>query len=172
MKKSEINTSEYHQYYSAYLAQVDDETELLEGYLSGLNAILDFFQSIPSDKLIYKYAEDKWTIKEIFQHLIDAERVFIHRCFRIARHDKTALAGFDQNDYIAPSEANNKSIETLIEEFKAVRQNSIIMLKNFNTNDLEFVGNANGSSLSARAAAYINLGHYLWHLKVIKERYL
>ncbi|WP_298236754.1 DinB family protein [uncultured Algibacter sp.] len=172
MKKSEITTSEYHKYYSAYLAQIDDKTELLEGYLSGLNVILNFFQSIPSDILIYRYAEGKWSVKEIFQHLIDAERVFTHRCFRIARHDKTSLAGFDENDYIEPSGANDKSIETLIEEFEAVRQNSIVMLKNFKANDLNFVGNANGSSLSARASAFINLGHYMWHIKIVKERYL
>ena len=143
-----------------------------DGFYLGLKNVTDFFKSISNDKLTYKYAEDKWTIKEIFQHIIDTENIFMYRCLRIARHDQTPLAGFDQNDYILPSLANKKSIELLLEEYQAVRQNFIVLLKSLSETDLNFVGNANGSNLSARSAAFIILGHELWHTKIIKERYL
>jgi len=172
MTTKDLNTLEYNPFYSTYIDMIPKELELVNGFYLGLKQVTDFFKSIPKEKLTYKYAEDKWTVKEVFQHIIDTERIFMYRCLRIARHDQTPLAGFDQNDYILPSLANNKSIESLLEEYKAVRQNFIVLLKSLSETDLNFVGNANGSSLSARAAAFIILGHELWHIKIIKERYL
>lgn len=172
MTTKELKQSEFNTYYSQYIDKLSNIINLIEGFKDGKDNVLQFFQSIPSEKLNYRYAEDKWSIKEIFQHLIDTERIFMHRCFRIARHDETALAGYDQNIYIEPSQANNKSIESLIEEFKAVRQNSIILLQSLRLADLEFIGNANDSNMSARAAAFTVIGHYIWHIDVIKERYL
>ncbi|TGV00378.1 DinB family protein [Flavivirga rizhaonensis] len=134
--------------------------------------VLQFFESIPSDKLNYRYAEGKWSIKEVFQHLIDTERIFQHRCFRFSRHDKTSISGFEQDDYIAPSLANDKSLESLIEEFNAVRQSFIVLLKSLNDVDLKFIGNASSSNMSARAAAFTILGHSIWHINIINERYL
>ena len=172
MTTKDLNPSEYNQFYSTYIDMIPKELELVDGFYLGLKQVTDFFKSISNDKLTYKYAEDKWTIKEIFQHIIDTENIFMYRCLRIARHDQTPLAGFDQNDYILPSLANKKSIELLLEEYQAVRQNFIVLLKSLSETDLKFVGNANGSNLSARAAAFIILGHELWHIKIIKERYL
>ena len=120
----------------------------------------------------YKYAAGKWSIKEVFQHIIDTERVFLYRCFRIARHDKTPLTGFEQDDYIVPSKANSKSIESLLEEYQTVRQNSIVLLKSLSETDLKHLGNASDHMLSARAAAFMTLGHEIHHIEVIKERYL
>jgi uncharacterized damage-inducible protein DinB len=172
MITKDLKPSEYNQYYSTYIDMIPKELELVDGFYLGLKQVTDFFKSIPKEKLTYKYAEDKWTIKEIFQHIIDTERIFMYRCLRIARHDQTPLAGFDQNDYILPSLANNKSIELLLEEYQAVRQNFIVLLKSLSEADLKFIGNANGNGLAARAAAFIILGHELWHIKIIKERYL
>lgn len=172
MRTKDLNPSEYNPFYRTYIDMIPKELKLVDGFYLGLKQVTDFFKSISNDKLTYKYAEDKWTIKEIFQHIIDTERIFMYRCLRIARHDQTPLAGFDQNDYILPSLANNKSIELLLEEYQAVRQNFIVLLKSLSETDLKFVGNANGSNLSARAAAFIILGHELWHIKIIKERYL
>lgn len=172
MTTKDLNASEYNLFYSTYIDLIPKELELIKGFNLGLQHVTDFFKSISNDKLTFKYAEDKWTVKEVFQHIIDTERIFMYRCLRIARHDQTPLAGFDQNDYILPSLANNKSIELLLVEYQASRQNFIVLLKSLSETDLKFVGNANGSSLSARAAAFIILGHELWHIKIIKERYL
>ncbi|WP_299549774.1 DinB family protein [Seonamhaeicola sp.] len=172
MIRQELKTSEYNSFYSGYLSLVSDDVELISGYEADANMVLEFFSSIPEDKLDYKYAEGKWSIKEVFQHVIDTERVFQFRCFHIARQDKTPVPGFEQNDYIAPSNATNKSIEDLIEEFTAVRKSFIVLLKSLSSEDLLQVGNANGSDMSARAAAYIILGHSRHHINIINERYL
>ena len=81
----------------------------------------------------------KWCIKEILQHLIDTERIFMYRCFRIARNDKTALAGFDQNIYVDPSSAVNKSIEILLDEFRVVRESSISLLNSLSDENLNIL---------------------------------
>ncbi|MDO5988719.1 DinB family protein [Flavivirga amylovorans] len=172
MKTSDLKTTEYNEYYYRYINLISKETTLIDGFKKDSDIVLEFFESIPSDKLDYRYAEGKWSVKEIFQHLIDTERIFQHRCFRFSRHDKTVISGFEQDDYIEPSCANDKSLESLIEEFKAVRQSFIVLLKSLEENDLKFIGNASGLDMSARAAAFTILGHSIWHIKVINERYL
>ncbi|MDC1162182.1 DinB family protein, partial [Tenacibaculum sp.] len=113
-----------------------------------------------------------WSIKEVLQHLIDTERIFMYRCFRIARKDSTSLAGFDQNIYIEPSGAANKSIPNLLEEFRINRDNSISILQSLSEENLSFIGNSNDSKMSARAAAFVIPGHDVWHINVINEKYL
>lgn len=132
----------------------------------------DFINAIPDGKMTYRYQPEKWSIIEVVQHLIDTERIFMYRCFRIARNDNTELAGYEQDDYIIPSEANSKSKEQILEEFTTNRNNSISLLKSLSEKNLVFVGNANGGNVSARAAAFIVLGHDIHHTNIIKERYL
>lgn len=172
MKVSDLNALEYNPYYKSYIDKVLDKTTLVEGFKNGQNQVADFFKSIPKNKLEYRYALNKWSIKEVFQHIIDTERVFMYRCFRIARHDDTALVGYEQDDYIKPSKADKKSLNDLIEEYQVVRQNFIVLLKSLSSQDLKYIGNANGSPTSARAAAFIILGHEIHHMDVIKKRYL
>ncbi|WP_142785622.1 DinB family protein [Changchengzhania lutea] len=172
MKTKDLSFTEYNAYYSQYLNMLSGNLDLIGGYNQGLSQIIEFFKTIPEGKLTYSYAAGKWTIKEVFQHIIDTERVFMYRCFRIARRDITALAGFEQDDYIAPSKANKKSLEQLLEEYRTVRESSIVFLKSLSEVDLEYLGNANGTSLSARAAAFILLGHEKHHVEIIQNRYL
>lgn len=172
MYKNEITPQEYNTYYGVYLNKLSDELGLLDGFQKGKQEVVDFFSSLPDEKYNFAYAEGKWTVKEVFQHLIDTERVFMYRCFRIARRDATPLAGFDQDDFMMTSDANSKSIQLLLEEFTTIRDSFIVLLKTLKPKDLKFIGEASGFSISARAIAFINLGHYLWHIDVIKERYL
>ncbi len=172
MKVSDLSASEYNPYYKNYINKVSNQTTLIEGFKSGQNHVVSFFKSIPDNKLEYRYAPNKWSTKEVFQHIIDTERVFMYRCFRIARHDKTGLVGYEQDDYIKPSNADKKSINDLIDEYQAVRQNFIVLLKSLNDEDLRFIGNANGSPTSSRATAFIILGHEIHHIDVIKNKYL
>lgn len=172
MNVSDLSASEYNPYYETYISKVPEETTLMEGFKRGQIQIIDFFKSIPDDKLEYRYASDKWTIKEVFQHIIDTEQVFMYRCLRIARHDTSPLMGYEQDDYIAPSKANKKSLDDLIEAYQAVRQNFIVLLKSLRNEDLKCMGTASESPLSARAAAFIILGHEIHHMEVIKARYL
>ncbi|GGD23121.1 DinB family protein [Hyunsoonleella pacifica] len=172
MIKRDVTSEEYNSYYEVYLNMVSDNIMLSEGFLDGKKAVVNFFTSIPEEKHNYAYAESKWTVKEVLQHLIDTERVFIYRCFRIARRDASPLAGFDQDDFIKTCNSNSKSITLLLEEFISVRDSFIVLLKTLKESDLKFIGEASGFPASARAIAFINLGHCLWHIDVIKEHYL
>ncbi|WP_299438586.1 DinB family protein [uncultured Aquimarina sp.] len=172
MRITDLDTQEYDQYYARYINKLSPELDLREGFQVGKKTAIQFFETIPLDKQEYRYEKEKWSIKEIFQHLIDTERVFMNRCFRIARNDKTSLAGFDQNIYIEPSGANNKTMDSLINEFNIVRQSSIVFLESVNNSHLECIGTANGGNMSARAAAFTIIGHEIWHMDIIKERYL
>ncbi len=172
MKITDLHPKEYNDYYGRYINMVPRTENLIDAYTKGGKQVVEFFRSIPEKKLHYRYAEDKWTCKEILQHLIDTERIFLYRCLRIARNDQTPLAGFDQNTYIVPSGANEKSMDELIAEFEINRMNSIQLLSSLSAQNLSCIGNASGSDLSARAAAFIIPGHDQWHSTIIKERYL
>lgn len=172
MIRIEINPSEYDVYYKRYLDKLSEDTTLRSGFKSGKKDVIDFFRKIPEDKLEYRYEPGKWSIKEVLQHLIDTERIFMYRCFRIARRDETPLTGFDQNIYIEPSGANEKSIDQLLYEYEVNRNNSINLLLSLSDENLAFVGNSNGGPMSARVAAFTILGHDIWHMEVIKEKYL
>jgi DinB superfamily len=172
MQVSDLQPEEFSPNNGRYVSMLPKDLELIKSFKDDFNAISDLFQSITLEKLDYRYAEGKWSLKEVFQHIIDTERIFIYRCFRIARHDKTPLPGFEQDDYVLPSQADKKSLGDLIEEFKAVRQNSIVLLRSLNENDLKFIGIVNGNPISARAAAFNIIGHNLWHVNIINERYL
>ena len=172
MKKQELQSNEYDKYYSNYLNLVSSETELIPGLKEDQKMVIDYFSSIPEDKLEFRYQTKKWTIKEVLQHIIDTERIFMYRLLRISRKDTTPLAGFDQDVYVDPSEANNKSIEDLIEEFSATRLFTINLVNSMSDENLKNLGSASNSPVSARACAFILLGHSIWHINIIKERYL
>lgn len=172
MTVSELNSDELNAYYNRYIQKLSPETELLSRFKKGKTIVVDFFRNIPVEKHNFQYESNKWSIKEIFQHLIDTERVFIYRCLRIARRDTTSLTGFDQDIYIEPSGAKNKTMEALIKEYEICRDHSISLISSLTDEDLSFIGTSNGSPMSARVAAFTIIGHDIWHMNVIKEKYL
>jgi len=172
MTKAELKSNEYNAYYENYISQVSNETTLIGGLEEDKKMVIDFFSSIPKEKLEYRYQPEKWTIKELFQHLIDTERIFMYRLLRIARKDETALPGYEQDDYVVPSEANNKSLEELLEEFSITRMYSINLINSISEDNLKNFGTASNSPTSARACGFILLGHSVWHINIINERYL
>ncbi len=146
--------------------------DIVKGLKQNLDTLVSFYESIPLVKHDYAYAEDKWTVKDILLHIIDTERIFAYRALRIARQDKTPLAGFDQDDYVASGNTNVRSLENLIEEYKSVRQSTISLYESFNSSELMEIGEASGFPISVRALGYIITGHENHHNQVIKERYL
>lgn len=154
-----------------YLKNIDVDTvdEAIQKYST---SIIDFFKSIPADKLSYRYAENKWTIKEMLQHIIDAERIFAYRALRIARHDKTPLPGFDEATYAAASEADARTWDSLLQEFEAVRISTNLLLKSFTQDQLKQTGTTNGEPNNVLAISFLVFGHILHHINIIKERYL
>lgn len=172
MTINDLHETEYDAYYSRYITKLPETLDLRSGFLQGKKDTMDFFKAIPQDKWEYRYAPDKWTIKQVLQHLIDTERIFAYRTFRIARRDKTALAPFDQNIYMEPSAAHQKSSHQLLEEYRLVRESTISLVNSLSNDDLCAVGVSSGTPMSAGAAAFTIIGHDIWHIEIIKERYL
>lgn len=170
MTKDDLKPSEFNPYYGTYIKKTSGLT--LESLKSSGEKTISFFKSIPSSKLEYRYADGKWTIKEIIQHLMDAERIFTYRALRIARKDKTPLPGFEQDDYVLPSQANKRSMEDLLNEFKAIKMATVSLYDSFSEEMLMELGTASNSPVSVRAIGFIIIGHEIHHCDVIKERYL
>ncbi len=134
--------------------------------------LLRFLNGIHPAKRNYRYARGKWTIKEVVQHMIDAERVFAYRGLCFARKDQSALPSFDENLYGNTSKAAKREWKEMIEEFKAVRQSTELLFGSFDKEQMNTYGTASNNSFSVLAIGYILAGHMNHHVSVIKERYL
>lgn len=163
---------EYAPYTIQYIGLLPDDGLIVKHLEDNLRTTTDFMRALPEEKLSYRYAEGKWTIKEILSHLIDDERIYTYRALRYARNDETELPGFEQDDYALESGANERSLDDLLEEFAAVRRSTIALFNSFEDRVLTRAGVASGNVMSVRAAAYHIAGHELRHLNIIKERYL
>ncbi|WP_264521045.1 DinB family protein [Flavobacterium sp. N1994] len=172
MKVAQVQPNEYASYYANYVNQVSDEYSLTEELEISVHRLVKFVQNIPLDKFDYRYAEGKWTIKDIILHLIDAERIFAYRALRFARNDKTALASFDENMYVEEAHANQRSIQDLLSELLVVRQATLALFKSFNEEQLLRIGTASNNPMSVRALGFVIIGHQNHHQRVFEERYL
>ncbi len=164
-------TRESHDFYKTYINQVNGDN-FLKVLEESLPKTIAFLNSLNPEKWNYRYADGKWSVKEVMLHVIDTERIMAYRALRIARNDKTPLAGFDQDDYIPYVEAESRSPESIIEEFKSVRNATIEMYKYFSDEMLSSVGTASGNPFTARALGFVIAGHEAHHLKIVRERYL
>jgi uncharacterized damage-inducible protein DinB len=172
MKPTDLQPNEFPAYFATYLNQVSDEYTLIEELEISVHRFIKFVQNIPLDKFDYRYADGKWTIKDIIQHIIDSERVFAYRALRFARCDKTALPGFEENVYVEAANANKRSIQDLLSEMLIVRQATLSLFKSFATELLVEKGIASNNSVSVRALGFAIIGHQNHHQRVFEERYL
>ena len=155
-----------------YIGLLPDDGLVLEHLKENLEATRDFILSLPEERLAHRYAEGKWTIKEILSHVIDDERIYAYRALRFARNDKTALPGFEQDAYALHSGANARGVRDLLDELTAVRQATVSLFEGLDGAALLRAGVADGKVMSVRAAAYHIAGHELRHVNIIRERYL
>lgn len=162
---------EYAEYYETYVSLVE-ENNIVSAMQKQLDEVNDLFSQMPDEKGLYTYAEGKWTIKELLGHLIDGERVFAYRAFRISRGDRTPLPGFDQNPYIENAGYNSVKLSKLLAEFSLLRQSNILFFQNLSDEMWTQTGIASDNEISVRALAYIMVGHIRHHVKILKERYL
>ncbi len=162
---------ESHDYYKLYIGQVpgDDFMSVLNNLNTSTTQLLE---NLPTEKWDYRYAEGKWSIREVLLHIIDTERIMAHRALRIARNDMTPMPGFDQDDYIPYCDADARSIPSLLQEYRAVRAATLAQFDYFNDEMLARIGTASERPFSPRALGFIIAGHELHHLNVLHERYL
>lgn len=171
MNLNQLPVNEYSEFNATYINALDD-VNLFDELEISLHDFIRFVQNIPMDKFDYRYAEGKWTIKDIIQHIIDAERIFGYRALRISRNDKTPLPGFEENDYVENTNANGRSIQELLTEFSAVRHSNLLLFKSFSAEQLTRLGIASNHTISVRALGFLMIGHLKHHQRVFQERYL
>ena len=161
---------EYPPFAGRYVSLVGDGPilELLE---KQKNSTYNFLTGIHPGKAGLAYAENKWTIKEVIGHMADTERVFAYRALVFSR-EAIELPGFDQDIYMLNNTFNSRQLVDLADEFKAVREASLYLLKSLSETQLMQKGIASHSPVSVRGLAYMMAGHELHHLKILRERYL
>lgn len=171
MKASQLTNTEYAERYGNYISKVE-EVDLMEELEISLHRLIRFVRDIPMDKFDYRYAEGKWTIKDILQHIIDSERIFAYRALRFARYDKTPLPGFEEDDFANVANGDNRSIQDLLTELAVVRQATLSLFKSFDEQMLLQMGTASNVPMSVRAIGFVIIGHQNHHQQIYQERYL
>ena len=134
--------------------------------------MLTLARSIPEEKGEYRYAPEKWSIKELLCHMMDAERIFAYRALRFARNDSTPLEGFEENNYAPEANAHARSIRQLADEMENLRKSTIELFMSFTPVMLSRKGSANKTEISVLNLGYIIPGHETHHRLVLQERYL
>ena len=163
--------NEYAEFYANYISLVE-ETDVIAALKNQIAELQDIFAEISDEKSDFRYAEGKWSIRELLGHVIDGERVFSYRALRISRGDQTPLAGFEENNYVAGSNFSNCCFTDLVEEFSLLRGANVLLFKNLTEEQWLCRGTASDAAVSVRALAFIMVGHVSHHANILRERYL
>jgi len=164
-------SSEYAPPFERYVSRVT-ETDILSVLGGQGRELPDALAKVRGEAERYRYAEGKWSIREMLGHMIDTERIFGYRAVCIARGEQTSLPGFDENTYVANASFDDVPLEELLDEFVHVREGHVAMFRHLAPDAWRRVGTANSHPLSVRALAFVMAGHVRHHLSVLRERYL
>ena len=167
---SKPEATEYNPFYANYINKVET-TDVLGFLKTQGEAFCDVLYALPAEKGDYAYAPGKWTVKELLGHINDAERVFAYRALSIARGEQQPLPGFEQDDYVQAANFNQRTLASLIDEFRYCRLATLHLFNNFTEHELTRAGTASGSPVTVRAIIYIVAGHLNHHRQVLKANY-
>jgi hypothetical protein len=157
-------------FYQTYIAEIGSDN-LGEQLVEQLSQVERLFSSLDDAAALARYAPGKWSIKELLGHLNDSERIFSYRLLRISRGDSTPLPGFDQNPYVSAGRFDERPLNDLLGEFRAVRLSTVALASGIPTQAWTQRGIASENPVTARALLYIILGHVAHHLQVLRDRY-
>jgi hypothetical protein len=163
------DVSEYAPFYAGYIARVREEPLVALQQQGAATAAT--LRRIPESSAGHRYAEGKWTVRDVAGHLSDAERIMGYRALRIARADTTPLPGFDEQAYAAQAGADTRRWADLVDELAAVRAASLALFRSLDAEAWQRHGVANGHTISVRALAHIIVGHERHHLEILQSRY-
>lgn len=163
---------EYAPYAKQYIDVVADSGDPIGRIEENRRQMVALMRSLPPEMHDYRYAEGKWSLKELLLHVTDTERIFTYRALRIARNDKTPLPGFEEKDYAAESMASTRSMDDLLAEYEAVKDATLALLTSFTEEMFFRTGTASGHNVSVRGLIYMIAGHERHHHRIINERYL
>ena len=163
--------NEYAPFFAGYIGKAQGITDPIAALDAQLNEALAFLKPLTAAQQSHRYAEGKWSIKEVVNHLADAERIFAYRALRIARNDKTPLPSFDENLYVHAAEVDRLDWSALLAEFEAVRRSTLPLLRNLPDSSWTRLGVASNNPISVRALVLIMYGHVAHHLGILRDRY-
>lgn len=165
----QIPEQEYAPFYHTYIKTIrEDVLSVLQKQSIEIPLLI---RNTSVEKENYAYAPEKWTVKEVFGHMIDTERVMAYRALRIARADKTPLPGFEENDYAKVARYSERTLTSLADEFETLRKANLFLFESFNEEEKRRMGIASGKDISVRALLGIMAGHVNHHKKILEERY-
>jgi hypothetical protein len=162
---------EYAPGFAGYVGEIGADEDVLKVLADQLDLVLERLGRISEERSRYRYAPEKWSIKEIVNHLSDAERIFVYRALRFARGDRTPLPSFDENAYAPEMRADERTLADLLDEWGNVRRSTLGLFQHLPAGTWERQGTASGHPCSVRALAYATAGHVRHHLRVLAERY-
>jgi len=159
-------------FYQQYINNVPDDGNLLIHLEDIFSETVELINPLSDEKMNYRYAPGKWTIKDILVHMSDCERIFIYRALRFSRGDETALPGFEESSYAEYAGANEREKEDILREYSLVRESSIAFIESLSDEALNRKGTASGYPVSVRLMVNLVYGHHKHHLNILRERYL
>jgi uncharacterized damage-inducible protein DinB len=162
--------TEYASFYARYVALVP-ESDILGVLEPQVEEIRRFLAPVSAEKESCRYAEGKWSIRQVIGHLVDGERIFGYRAFCLSRGEQAALPSFDENLYVAAARSDGVPLRELVDELALVRQSNLAVLRRLDPREWAQVGTASGKPVSVRALAWVMAGHPRHHLQVLRERY-
>ncbi len=168
---SRPEASEFSSSFAAYVSLVP-EVDILGVLESQLDQLRSFSSTISPERETFFYAQGKWSVREVFGHLGDLERVFGYRAFCISRGEQAHLPGFDEQTYIARSSFAGCRLSDLVDEFGLLREANLMFLRRLDKAAWEQIGTANNNPVSVRALAFVMAGHVRHHLEVLSTRYV
>ena len=162
---------EFPAYYEQYVDQVEAD-DVMSVLKSQREEVVNLIGTLDDDSARYRYEDGKWSIKEVFGHLLDAERIFGTRALCIARGETQPLPGFDENSYVANAVFDERPLESIIDEWFLIRDANLRLFESFSDEDLSRIGIANGKPITPRAIIWTIAGHTVHHLRILRERYV
>ncbi len=162
--------SECAPYYERYISLVSG-TDIVGTLESQRRQMLLLLSGREESEGEFRYAPDKWSVKEVLGHVCDTERIFMYRALRISRADRTPIEGFEQDDYVRNGPFAKCPLPEIIEDYIAVRRATVTLLRNLDETDWMRRGIANKNEVSVRALAYLTAGHELHHRRILEEKY-
>jgi uncharacterized damage-inducible protein DinB len=159
-------------FYQRYINLVPDDGNLLIHLEDIFSETQELISPLSNEKMEYRYAPEKWTIKDMLVHMADTERIFIYRALRFARADETPLPGFEESEFAIYTGANERDKEDIMREYSLVRESSIAFIETLSDEALNRIGTANGYPVSVRLIVNLIYGHHKHHLNILRERYL
>ena len=171
MAQAKPATTEYASYYEKYVSLVPSG-DIVDTLENQMRDTLNLLRGLTAEQATFRYAPDKWSVKELVGHVIDTERIFAYRALRFGRGDQNVLTGFDQDPYVRNGNFENRSIEDLAAEFEHVRSGNVSMLRSFDDAAWGRRGVASDNEVTVKALAYIMAGHELHHMGILRDRYL